>query len=65
MLCLAATKTVMLCTSAVEPLIALSIVAVGVDTLLAKPGGLCHRGPARSLLVLTADWLATSQEGRA
>ena len=37
-LCLAATKTVTLSPSIVEPLIALSIVAVGVDTLLAKPG---------------------------
>ena len=37
-LCLAATKTVTLSPSIVEPLIALSIVAVGVETLLAKPG---------------------------
>jgi hydrogenase/urease accessory protein HupE len=37
-LCLAATKTLTLSPSIVEPLIALSIVAVGVDTLLAKPG---------------------------
>ena len=37
-LCLAATKTVTLSPSIVEPLIALSIVAVGVDNLLAKPG---------------------------
>lgn len=37
-LCLAATKTVTLSPSIVEPLIALSIVAVGIDNLLAKPG---------------------------
>ncbi|MBB6048578.1 HupE/UreJ family protein [Armatimonas rosea] len=37
-LCLAATKTVTLSPSIVEPLIALSIVAVGVDNLLTKPG---------------------------
>lgn len=37
-LCLAATKTLTLSPSIVEPLIALSIVAVGVDNLLAKPG---------------------------
>jgi hydrogenase/urease accessory protein HupE len=37
-LCLAATKTVTLSPALVEPLIALSIVAVGVDNLLARPG---------------------------
>jgi hydrogenase/urease accessory protein HupE len=37
-LCLAATKTLTLSPAIVEPLIALSIVAVGVDNLLAKPG---------------------------
>lgn len=37
-LCLAATKTMTLSPSLVEPLIALSIVAVGVDNLLTKPG---------------------------
>lgn len=37
-LCLAATKTLTLSPGIVEPLIALSIVAVGVDNLLAKPG---------------------------
>jgi hypothetical protein len=37
-LCLAATKTITLSPAVVEPLIALSIVAVGVDNLLAKPG---------------------------
>ena len=37
-LCLAATKTLTLSPAIVEPLIALSIVAVGVDNLLTKPG---------------------------
>jgi hydrogenase/urease accessory protein HupE len=37
-LCLAATRTLALSPAFVEPLIALSIVAVGVDNLLAKPG---------------------------
>lgn len=37
-LCLAATQTVTLSPALVEPLIALSIVAVGVENLLTKPG---------------------------